>query len=67
MPCGVCGRNTENLIKELDLKTANYKRKRYVVMKYIHDEKHIVFNDVGKGRRRMGVLDEVEVIMAIVV
>lgn len=31
---------------------ANYQQKRYVVMKFTHDEKHIVFNDVGKGRRR---------------
>ena len=46
------GRNTEDSIVELDRKTANYQRKRYVVMKFIHDEEHIVFKDIGKGRRK---------------
>ncbi|WP_353097062.1 hypothetical protein [Tissierella praeacuta] len=54
-------RNTENLILELDHQMANYQRKRYVVMKFIHDEEHIVFNDVGKGRRKMEVYDGVKV------
>lgn len=48
----MCGRNIESLIVELDHEMANCQQKRYVVMKFIHDEKHIVFNDVGKGRRR---------------
>lgn len=60
------GRNTENLIVKLDHGMANYQRKRYVVMKFIHDEEHIVFQDVGKGRRRKEVFDNVEVVIALV-
>ena len=58
------GRNTENLIVGLDSEMANYQRKRYVVMKFIHDEEHIVFNDIGKGRRKKEVYDGIEVIIA---
>ena len=59
-------RNTGNLIIELDDKVANYQQERYVVMKFIHDEKHIVFNYTGKGRRRKESFDGVEVVVAIV-
>ena len=58
------GRNTENLIRVLDHKMANCQRKRYVVMKFIHDEEHIVFKDIGKGRRKKKVYDGIEVIIA---
>lgn len=58
------GRNTEDSIVELDRKTANYQRKRYVVMKFIHDEEHIVFKDIGKSRRKKEVYDGIEVIIA---
>jgi len=36
-------------------------------MKFIHDEEHIVFQDVGKGRRRKEVFDNVEVVIALVI
>jgi hypothetical protein len=62
----VRGRNTEDLIKELDLKTANYQRKRYVVMKFIHHENHIVFNEIGKGRRMKEIIAGVEVVIAMI-
>ncbi len=58
------GRNTENSIVGLDYNVANYQRKRYVVMKFIHDEEHIVFHDIGKGRRKKEVYDGIEVIIA---
>ena len=58
------GRNTENLVVELDSKIANYQRKRYVVMKFIHDGEHIVFNDIGKGRRKKEVYDGIQVIIS---
>lgn len=45
---------------------ANYQRKRYVVMRFVHDEKHIVFNDTGNGRRCKKVFDGVEVIIAMI-
>lgn len=35
------------------------------VIKFIHDEEHIVFSDIGKGRRRKEVFDGVEVIIAV--
>ena len=60
-------KNTENLKLELDHKMANYQRKRYVVMKFIHEEEHIVFNDIGKGRRKKVVYDGIEVIIAMIV
>lgn len=59
------GRNTEDSIVELDRKTANYQRKRYVVMKFIHDEEHIVFKDIGKGKRRKEVFNGVEVVIGL--
>ena len=63
-PRGVRGRNTEDLIIKLNHRMANYQVKRYVVMKFFHDEKHIVFQDIGKGRRMKEVYDGVEVVVA---
>lgn len=62
----MCSRNTENLIVKLDHGMANYQQKRYVLMKFFHREKHIVFSDVGKGRRKMEVYNEVEVVIGMV-
>lgn len=59
------GRNTENLIEVLDHKMANYQQKRYVVIKFIHDEEHIVFKDIGKGRKRKKIFNGVNVIAAL--
>ncbi|MBU5426885.1 hypothetical protein KQI41_10730 [Tissierella pigra] len=56
-------KNTEDSIVELEHEMANYQRKRYVVMKFIHDEKHIVFKDIGKGKRRKEVFNGVEVVI----
>lgn len=60
-------KNTENSVVELDLEMASYQQKRYVLMKFSHREKHIVFSDVGKGRRRMEVLEGVRVVVAMIV
>lgn len=60
------GRNTENLIVELDHKMANYQGKRYVLMKFFHREKHIVFSDIGKGKRKKEVYAGVQVIVVLV-
>lgn len=60
------GRNTENLIIDIDSRMPNYQQKRYVVMKFIYDEKHIVFKDIGKGRRKKEVQDGIKVIIALV-
>lgn len=44
---------------------AHCQQKRYVIMKFTHNEKHIVFSDIGKGRRRKEVSDEIKVIIVI--
>ena len=59
------GRNTENSKTKLDPRMANYQGKRYVLMKFFHREEHIVFSNVGKGRRKMEVLDGIEVVVII--
>ena len=59
----VRSKNTENSIARLSNGMDNYQRKRYVLIKFFHRERHIVFSDVGKGRRRMEVYDGVEVVM----
>ncbi len=59
------GRNTENLIVGNAPEMAAYQQKRYAVMKFIHDEKHIVFNNVGKGRKRKEVFDGVGVVIGL--
>ena len=43
---------------------ASYQQKRYVVMRFIHDEEHIVFKDIGKGRRKKEVYDGIKVVIA---
>ena len=55
------GRNTENSIVKLDHGMASYQQKRYVLMKFFHKEKHIVFSDVGEGRKKMMVYDGVQI------
>lgn len=59
------GRNTENSITKIDFKTANYQKKRYVLMNLFHKEKHIVFSDTGEGGRKMEILDGVEVVVSV--
>lgn len=60
------GRNTERLTLELGNKMANYQGRWHVIMKFIHEEKHIVFSDTGKGRRKMEVLEGVRIAVAII-
>lgn len=59
------GRNTENLIVEKALEMAGYQQKRYVIMKFIHEEKYIAFHDIGKGRRKKEILDGLVIIVAL--
>lgn len=59
------GRNTENSITKLDHRMANYQQKRYILMKFFYREKHIVFSNVGKGRRKMEIYDGVKVVLSI--
>lgn len=43
---------------------AKYKTKQHVILKFIHEEKHIVFNDIGKNRRKKEVYGEIEIVIA---
>ena len=47
-------------------KVAEYLEKRHVIIKFLHEEKHIVFQDIEKGRRKKEILDGVRVFVAIV-
>lgn len=42
------GRNTENTIIESGRKMADYQGKRYVIMRFIHDENISFFQIVGR-------------------
>ena len=46
---------------------AKYQEKQYIILRFIHEEKHIVFNLIGMNRRKMELNDEVNVLLAIVV
>lgn len=59
------GGNTENSIVKLDHQLANNQRKRYVIMKFTHEEKHIVFQDIGKDRRKKEICDGAKVIISL--
>lgn len=41
-----------------------YQGELYVIMRFIHGEENIIFNDIGKGRRKKEVYDEIKVIIA---
>ena len=45
---------------------ADYQGKRYVIMKFIHDEKYITFQNIGKGRRKKEILDGVVVVAMVI-
>ena len=59
------GRNTEDYLIGIYREITNYQRKQHVVMSFTHGEKYIVFNDIGKGRRKKEVYDGIEVIIAV--
>ena len=58
------GRNIEDYVVGKYREMANYQRKQHVVMSFTHGEKYIVFNDIGKGRRKKEVYDGIKVIIA---
>lgn len=60
------GENTENSIIELDGRMANCQEKRHVIMKFVHDEKHVIFNLVKGGRRKKGISNKIQVVVAII-
>ena len=46
------GRNTENREIGNNAEVAEYQGRRYVVLKIVHKEKYIAFQDIGKDRRK---------------
>ena len=58
------GGNTEDYLIGKYREMANYQRKQHVVMRFTHEERYIVFNDIGKGRRKKEIYDGIEVIIA---
>jgi len=62
----VRGRNTEDREIGKDVEVAEYQRKRYVVMKFFHEEKHVIFNTIGKGRRKKEIKKGIKVIISLV-
>jgi len=60
----VRGRNTESYTIEKYKGMFKYQGELHVIMRFIHGEEYIVFNDIGKGRRKKEVYDEIKVIIA---
>lgn len=59
------GRNTENREMGKDIEVAEYQRKRHVIIKFIHKEKHVIFEPIGRGRRKKEICDGVKVIISL--
>lgn len=60
------GRNTENEEIERNVEVAEYQEKRHAVLKFIHEEKHVVFEPIEEGRRKKEIREGVQVVLAIV-
>ncbi len=60
------GRNTKNREIGKDIQGAEYQGKIHVIMKFTHDEKHVIFNTIGKGRRKKEIKKGVKVIISLV-
>lgn len=61
------GRNTESHPVGECKGMAKCQRKQHVIMRFIHEEKYIVFNSIGMNRRKKELYDGVSVLLAIVV
>lgn len=60
------GRNTKNREIEKGAEMAEYQGKRHVVLKFAYEQKHVIFESIGEGRRKKEVCDGVRVVVAIV-
>lgn len=60
-------RNTENTEIGKDVEVAEYQGKRHVVLKFVHEEKHMSFDPIEEGRRKKEICDGVNVCISIVV
>ena len=64
--CRVRGRNTENIEMNIAEGMAKCQGQWHTLMSFINDEKYIVFNDIGRNRRKKEVRDGVKVIIVLV-
>lgn len=60
------GRNTENHPIGEYGEMANFQRKQHIILKLIHEEKYIVFNEIRGNRREREVRNGVKVIIVLV-
>lgn len=60
------GRNTENVEIENGVEVAGCQGKRHVIFKFVHEEKRIIFNPIGEGRRKKEISNGVKVIISLV-
>lgn len=60
------GRNTENKEVGKDVEVGRCRGKRHIILKFVHEEKYIVFNSIGMNRRKKELYDGVRVLLAIV-
>jgi len=61
----VRGRNTENGEIENDVEVAGCQGKRHVIFKFTYEQKHVIFNPIGAGKREKEICDGVQVVLAI--
>lgn len=61
----MCGRNTENQSTMKNEETTVYERRQQIIMRFTYEEKYIIFNDIGKGRRKKEIYEGVEVVIAV--
>lgn len=59
------GRNTEDGKIEKDVEVAEYQGKRHIILKFIHEEKHVIFNPIGRGRRKKEICEGIKVIISL--
>ncbi|HCX62777.1 hypothetical protein [Aminipila sp.] len=62
---GVRGRNTENREIGKDVELAEYQGKRHVILKFTYEQKHVIFNPIGAGKREKEICEGVQVVLAI--
>lgn len=58
-------RNTENHSIENNEEVVKYQGKQYIILKYMHEQKHVVFNISETDRREREINDKVQVLVAV--
>lgn len=51
----------------MGMEVAEYQGKQYFILKFVHDEKHVIFNSIGEARRKKEICDGIKVIIALIV